>query len=106
MGMTFMHWLSSSLGTVMRWLRARNVEPKIAARATTLPQMPRRRLEPIGQTRRNVATVGSATRAHGPRRTVRVIRVLDSGQPRSRSGRIMISGRMDDVCAELDRMAA
>jgi hypothetical protein len=35
---------------------------------------------------------------------LRVLRVVESGQPRSCSGRLVISGRMADVCAELDRL--
>jgi hypothetical protein len=43
--------------------------------------------------------------AHRP---LRVVRVLDPGKPRSGhvSARMVISGRMADVCAELDRLAA
>jgi hypothetical protein len=40
------------------------------------------------------------------RRPLRVVRVLESGQPRAHVGRMVISGRMADVCAELDRLAA
>lgn len=40
------------------------------------------------------------------RRPLRVLRVLESGQPRAHVGRMVISGRMADVCAELDRLAA
>ncbi|OYT90582.1 MAG: hypothetical protein CFE43_17375 [Burkholderiales bacterium PBB3] len=40
------------------------------------------------------------------RRPLRVVRVVESGQPRAHVGRMMISGRMADVCAELDRLAA
>lgn len=40
------------------------------------------------------------------RRTLRVVRVIESGDPRAHVGRMMISGRMADVCAELDRLAA
>jgi hypothetical protein len=35
---------------------------------------------------------------------LRVLRVLEQGQPRSSTGRMVISGRMADVCAELDRL--
>lgn len=35
---------------------------------------------------------------------LRVLRVVDSGMPRSSTGRLVISGRMADVCAELDRL--
>lgn len=35
---------------------------------------------------------------------VRVVRMLEAGQPRASVGRMVISGRMADVCAELDRL--
>ena len=35
---------------------------------------------------------------------LRVLRVVDSDQPRNSTGRLVISGRMADVCAELDRL--
>jgi hypothetical protein len=41
----------------------------------------------------------------GPRR-LRVLRVVDAGHGPSTAGRMVISGRMADVCAELDRLAA
>ena len=37
---------------------------------------------------------------------LRVLRVVETGQARSSVGRMVISGRMADVCAELDRLAA
>jgi hypothetical protein len=39
-------------------------------------------------------------------RPVRVLQVMESGQNPNQSGRLRISGRMADVCAELDRLAA
>ena len=39
-------------------------------------------------------------------RPLRVVRVVERGQSRSDVGRMVISGRMADVCAELDRLAA
>lgn len=39
-------------------------------------------------------------------RPLRVVRVMEDGQTRSQVGRMVISGRMADVCAELDRLAA
>jgi hypothetical protein len=38
--------------------------------------------------------------------TLRVLRVADAGQSSFHGGRMVISGRMADVCAELDRLAA
>jgi hypothetical protein len=37
---------------------------------------------------------------------LRVVRVVETGQTRNSVGRMVISGRMADVCAELDRLAA
>jgi hypothetical protein len=39
-------------------------------------------------------------------RPVRVLRVVEAGQARTCVGRMVISGRMADVCAELDRLVA
>jgi len=48
--------------------------------------------------------------APGPRRpaapALRVVRVFEPSQPRAAAGRMVISGRLADVCAELDRLAA
>lgn len=40
------------------------------------------------------------------RRPLRVVRVLEADQAPANVGRMLISGRMADVCAELDRLAA
>jgi len=40
------------------------------------------------------------------RRPLRVVRIMEAGQAPSQVGRMVISGRMADVCAELDRLAA
>ena len=47
-----------------------------------------------------------ATRDGMARRPLRVLRVVDAGHAPSTAGRMVISGRMADVCAELDRLAA
>ena len=39
-------------------------------------------------------------------RSLRVLRVTEPGQARTQVGRMVISGRMADVCAELDRLVA
>ncbi len=46
---------------------------------------------------------GSVRTASKP---LRVVRVLEPSAPRSTAGRMVISGRLADVCAELDRLAA
>ena len=39
-------------------------------------------------------------------RPLRVLRVLEACHPPASAGRMVISGRMEDVCAELDRLAS
>jgi len=58
--------------------------------------------------RRPAATL-PAQRCHAaatPAKPLRVVRVLEPSAPRAVAGRMVISGRMADVCAELDRLAA
>ena len=40
------------------------------------------------------------------RRPLRIVRILEADQASANVGRMVISGRMADVCAELDRLAA
>jgi hypothetical protein len=51
---------------------------------------------------------GAAALAHvpAPARPLRVVRTVDAQRPGQNAGRVVISGRMADVCAELDRLAA
>ena len=49
------------------------------------------------------ARTGTRARSRGSM-PLRVVRVMEAGQA-AHGGRMMISGRMADVCAELDRMA-
>lgn len=46
------------------------------------------------------------TAASRTARPLRVLRVVESGSAHPGAGRMVISGRMADVCAELDRLAA
>ena len=48
----------------------------------------------------------ATSRRQTPRRPLRVVRVLDASNARAGAGRMFMSGRMADVCAELDRLAA
>jgi hypothetical protein len=52
----------------------------------------------------NAAT--PTTEAAAPVRPLRVVRVIDRQGSQRTSKRVVISGRMADVCAELDRLAA
>ena len=40
-----------------------------------------------------------------PRGTLRVLRVVEPGSPAHSAGRMVITGRFADVCAELDRLS-
>ena len=41
-----------------------------------------------------------------PATPLRVVRIVEPSAPRAVAGRMVISGRLADVCAELDRLAA
>ena len=43
--------------------------------------------------------------AASPRRTLRVLRVVEPGSPAHSAGRMVITGRFADVCAELERLS-
>jgi hypothetical protein len=57
-------------------------------------------------TTRSSSAAASATAAAAPARPLRVVRVVDRQGSQRTGGRVVISGRMADVCAELDRLAA
>jgi len=50
--------------------------------------------------------LSNKTLATGGNRPLRVVRLMEVGQAPSQVGRMVISGRMADVCAELDRLVA
>lgn len=68
-----------------------------AAHATGHASAP---LLPCATTTRQVARSGRT------QRPLRVVRVVDASVSSTLVGRMVISGRMADVCAELDRLAA
>lgn len=55
---------------------------------------------------RNSPHLPSALAAQRPHPPLRVLRFIDADLPTANAGRMVISGRMSDVCAELDRLAA
>lgn len=83
--------LWTPLQGLLRWL------------APSVPRQPAM-LEPALPSVRSPAL--AAVRSRPMQRPLRVVRVMEAGQPRSQVGRMVISGRMADVCAELDRLAA
>jgi hypothetical protein len=61
----------------------------------------------VAEPRRACCVSAPPRRHHArPGRALRVIRVLESQHAARGAGRMVISGRMADVCAELDRLAA
>jgi len=86
--------LAMQLQSFWRWLTATPQAGKTvsATPATTL---------------RSQLMQSSANDRHLARtRPLRVLQVVESGPGSAQSGRLRISGRMADVCAELDRLAA
>ena len=55
---------------------------------------------------RHATPHGTAHTTAPQTRPLRVLRVVDPTYPAGGAGRMVISGRMADVCAELDRLAA
>jgi hypothetical protein len=66
--------------------------------APALPASPRRAAA--------VACAAPAASRARPPRHLRVVRILEGSQAAANAGRMVISGRMADVCAELERLAA
>jgi hypothetical protein len=61
--------------------------------------------EPVQRTAPAVLRVVRPSRQPQPVRPLRVVRFVDAVHVPSSAGRMVISGRMADVCAELDRLA-
>ena len=93
--------LSAPLQRLGRWCTgsSRVVRPRLPARA--VPAM-------VTTNSHTQLSWPAASKA-GPRgatRPLRVLRVVDACHPPASAGRMVISGRLADVCAELDRLAA
>ena len=68
-----------------------------------LARPPQRSCQPVPRPRQP-ATCGAVSRPRN--RPLRVVRVVEPSTGPAGAGRMVISGRMADVCAELDRLAA
>ncbi|WPB58216.1 hypothetical protein [Xylophilus sp. GOD-11R] len=90
---------ASWLAPLSDWMRRRLPPSRPSLRGTAQPGQ---RIEPDIAAPATGIVVPSRQR---PLPVVRVLRVAD-GAPRQCAGRMVISGRMADVCAELDRLAA
>ena len=92
--------LFESLHALLGWLAPPQPAPAPAAVSVSRAQRAGR---PVVRARRPVAPRAAASL---PARPLRVLRVVEPSAPRTVAGRMVISGRMADVCAELDRLAA
>ena len=86
---------------LMRWWSA-NRTPVVGV---PLPQRQVHRFTPKSIAANDLFTGATGKISMMPK-PLRVLRVVETGQSRSSVGRMVISGRMADVCAELDRLAA
>lgn len=92
----------ATLQGLVRWL----VSAKIP---TSCPVNHSEPAKPTNQPRLiefHAASVKSSHENSNQHKPLRVVRVLEAGEAQSSVGRMVISGRMADVCAELDRLAA
>lgn len=99
-------WNTSSLRVQLRtfvrgWSKETNRAPK--NRPALLPANP---CGPAATSTSNTHLPDSTVRAANPLRPLRIMRVQEAGQAGAASSRMVLSGRMVDVCAELDRLAA
>ncbi len=101
--------LAGTWGGMLRWFAHGSASAVLPMQRTSLRQTQHAR-------RLNAANlVATSARPERPERqagrqarpqALRVLRLQEAGQARSSVGRMVISGRMADVCAELDRLVA
>jgi hypothetical protein len=93
------------LKALWRWLVTAPVQSQQATCGAFIPAVASFRC--TGTSRSHGARTQPGAVAHAvARRPVRMVRVMEAGQTSSQVGRMVISGRMADVCAELDRLVA
>jgi hypothetical protein len=99
------HWMAS----LAQLLRGRRIAPTNDP-ACVAPLSPRKPLfVPVRSASRPAHSaaarpVNTHASRHAACSTLRVVRIVETGQAPALAGRILMSGRMADVCAELDRM--
>ena len=106
--------LHNLIGGVARWFSHGSVNAVLPMQRTSLRQIQIPRKEDTHTSLKAesalklVATCTQNTRPSRPfnKNVVRVVQVREPGQARSCVGRMVMSGRMADVCAELDRLVA
>lgn len=85
-----------------RWLMA--LGQSTASPAS--PNLPGATHHPVSSTHPPITPPAPIANSPSVTLPLKVVRVLDADQSPSQVGRMLISGRMVDVCAELDRLAA
>lgn len=95
--------VSANLYRLADWLQSPGAQPKPRAIAPRIPA--HIATFPASRAPATAITHFRGTRQTAIRRPLRVVRVLDAEQSRNNAGRIVISGCIADVCAELDRLA-
>lgn len=82
-------------------------QPNASARPVRALRMVRPSGNRVPVSARPITSMGVARSGCTPRpAALRVLHECDAGQGPGHAGRLVISGRMADVCAELDRLAA
>ena len=102
MGIAFFTFggMFSPLHSLMGWLGRRPRHADASAQARLAPKHAQ------ASWARAVRPAVLARPCEKARRPLRVVRVIDTAGATTHAGRMFISGRMADVCAELDRLAA
>jgi len=95
--------VSSNLYRLADWIQPPGAQPKPTVTAPRFPADSA--CLTASSTQATAITNFRGPRQTAIRRPLRVVRVLDAEQSRNNAGRIVISGCIADVCAELDRLA-
>lgn len=90
--------LLAPLRSLMEWL--------VRNRRRSTPASPAAAADRAGSRGCCIGAAMSGSVRVRPRLPVRIVRVVEPSHAPASAGRMFISGRMADVCAELDRLAA
>lgn len=97
--------MMAPLHSLLRWLLPTAFEP-VAPHAASICHRASTSITVASPYPSVTARHGADQSSTTPSRPLRVVRFLEAGQTPAQVGRMVISGRMSDVCAELDRLAA
>ncbi len=94
--------LVQTFRSFVRWISPQHE----SIQAPALPSTPLAHVNAINSIATHAVSTRVSTANAMLNKPLRVVRVMESGQARTSVGRMVISGRMADVCAELDRLVA